>query len=78
MFVACSLSATENSEMMDNVVLREMVNVGGYDRIGAMLPQTVKLLDEFYQPFINKLAQILQEDLFLWKDVYNSTYKEQG
>ena len=46
------------------------VNPGTYNYIkyGRMLNKTKKALDEFYQPFITKFAEILQDDRFLWRD----------
>ena len=35
-----------------------------------MLPSTKNLLLKFYKPFNKKLAQLLNDSRFLWKDVY--------
>ncbi|XP_064646115.1 uncharacterized protein LOC135499313 [Lineus longissimus] len=39
-----------------------------YD-VGPMQASTRKLLDDFFKPFNEALAHILQDDCFLWKDV---------
>ena len=39
-----------------------------YNKYGQMLEKTKKALDEFYQPFITKFAEILQDERFLWRD----------
>jgi hypothetical protein len=58
-------------ETRDEVLGHGLVNVGSeYDKVGPMKPETVKILDEFYQPFVNKFAEMLQDERFLWKDTY--------
>ena len=55
---------------MDKLMHMSAVNPGTYNYIkyGRMLNKTKKALDEFYQPFITKFAEILQDDRFLWRD----------
>ena len=49
---------------------RDMVNVGrNYDTVGPMLPETIRVLNEFYKPFVLRLHQLLGDDRFLWKDI---------
>ncbi|XP_071479286.1 carbohydrate sulfotransferase 15-like [Diadema antillarum] len=38
--------------------------------VGGMLPQTVSLLEDFYQRSNEELSQLLGSDKFLWKDTY--------
>ena len=60
-----------NATALGIVTETSRANVGeGYDSLGPMKPETVKILDEFYQPFVDKFAEILQDPRFLWKDVY--------
>lgn len=55
---------------MAPIIARVKVNVGDmYEKIGPMLPETAAILDEFYQPFMTKLAEILNDERFLWKDI---------
>ena len=72
--VFCLLAAVAdplNATALDKVAERSNVNTGNkYERLGPMKPETVKILDEFYQPFVDKLSEILQDPRFLWKDVY--------
>lgn len=45
-------------------------NVGvNYGVVGPMLPETIAVLNEFYEPFIHRLAELLQDNKFLWKDI---------
>ncbi|CAG6016864.1 unnamed protein product [Menidia menidia] len=37
-------------------------------KLGPMLPATKDLLDKFYQPFNQKLAEVLKNNSFLWSD----------
>ncbi|XP_070184115.1 uncharacterized protein [Littorina saxatilis] len=60
-----------NGTDLATVVEHQLSNVGSeYEKLGPMLPETVKILDEFYQPFVHKFAEILRDDRLLWKDVY--------
>jgi N-acetylgalactosamine 4-sulfate 6-O-sulfotransferase len=34
----------------------------------AMLPETKKMLEEFYAPFNEKLAKLLNDERYIWKD----------
>ena len=45
-------------------------NVGTveYQKVGAMLPETAKVLDDFYRPFIHQFADMLNDKRFLWLD----------
>lgn len=36
------------------------------DRYPKMLPETQKMLREFYEPYNKRLAALLQDDRFLW------------
>ena len=59
-----SLDRTE----MNKLTMVKALNTGSerYIKYGSMLEKTKKALDEFYQPFITKLAEILQDKRFLW------------
>lgn len=35
---------------------------------GPMLPETRKILETFYKPFIQRFASMVGDDKFLWKD----------
>ncbi|XP_070202059.1 carbohydrate sulfotransferase 15-like [Littorina saxatilis] len=61
-----------NSTEMDRVMGHEIVNSGAseYEKYGGMLTETKHILDDFYQPFIHKFAELLADDRFLWEDVY--------
>ncbi|KAK7102840.1 hypothetical protein V1264_021005 [Littorina saxatilis] len=59
-----------NDQDMDAVAAHVVVNSGSdeYHRYGLMLDKTRKVLDDFYQPFIDKFARLLHDRRFLWKD----------
>ena len=55
----------------EKVMAQQLVNVGSeYEKLGPMKPETVKILDDFYQPFVEQFAEILQDRRFLWLDTY--------
>ena len=61
------------SDPVDQKQMRRMVktskrNVGRHD-VGPMLPETKKILHEFFRPFIKRLAVLLGDSKFLWNDV---------
>jgi hypothetical protein len=62
-------------EDRDSVMGHSIVNSGAeeYSKLGPMKPETIRILDKFYEPFVRKMAQLLDDDRFLWRDVYNST-----
>lgn len=37
-----------------------------YDFVGKMLPKTRSILENFYKPYNKQLADILDDDRFLW------------
>ena len=39
------------------------------DRVEPMMPETEQLLHDFYQPFVRRLAAMIGDDRFLWKDL---------
>lgn len=38
-----------------------------------MTPETIAYLDKFFEPYNKKLAELLGDDRFLWKDYRNKT-----
>ncbi|KAL8558831.1 hypothetical protein ACOMHN_031760 [Nucella lapillus] len=60
-----------NSTAMENVMRFLPMNAGGkeYQKFGSMLDKTKKLLDDFYQPFVDQFADMLGDERFRWKDV---------
>ena len=59
-----------NGTLMEKVAGKKAANQGTaeYKKIGHMLPETKRILDDFYQPFITRLAEILNDKRFLWLD----------
>nr|KAG5708482.1 hypothetical protein BaRGS_026209 [Batillaria attramentaria] len=52
------------------IVEHVSVNTGqNYGVVGPMLPETIEILNEFYAPFNARLAELLEDDRFLWKDI---------
>lgn len=52
------------------IVEHVSVNTGqNYGVVGPMLPETIEILNEFYAPFNSRLAELLRDDRFLWKDI---------
>ena len=53
--------------------MRKMVKTSkqnvGHHNVGPMLPETKKILQEFFRPFIARLAVLLGDSKFLWNDV---------
>ena len=45
---------------------RKVANKNDY-AIGPMHNETQELLDEFYLPHIERLAEVLKDERFLWK-----------
>ena len=43
-------------------------NVGSRS-VGPMLPETERMLRDFFRPFVARLADLLGDQRFLWKDV---------
>ena len=64
------VAAQLNGTLMEKVAGKKAVNQGTaeYKKIGHMLPETKKILDDFYQPFITRLAEMLNDKRFLWLD----------
>ncbi|XP_076448266.1 carbohydrate sulfotransferase 15-like [Babylonia areolata] len=59
-----------NKTQMDPVLTQRNANIGHYDKMGDMLPETIAILNEFYKPFVLRLHELLGgDDRFLWKDV---------
>lgn len=55
---------------MAEVIEHDKVNVGSlYDELGPMIPETADILNDFYEPFIDKFAEILNDQRFLWRDI---------
>ncbi len=38
-------------------------------RYPPMLPETKKMLQEFYAPYNKRLAELLKDDRYLWQDI---------
>lgn len=59
----------------DEIMSHELYNPGTveYSKLGPMKPETKAVLDQFYQPFVVKMAELLQDDRYLWRDVYHSS-----
>lgn len=63
---AASMTKEEKDVVMEHVT----VNVGDlYEKLGPMLPETISVLNEFYEPFNQQLAQLLDDEQFLWRDI---------
>ncbi|PVD24222.1 hypothetical protein C0Q70_14692 [Pomacea canaliculata] len=59
-----------NDTLMAAIAEHDSSNVGvNYGVVGPMLPETIAVLNEFYEPFIHRLAELLQDNKFLWKDI---------
>lgn len=57
-------------EEKDVVMEHVTVNVGDlYEKLGPMLPETISVLNEFYEPFNQQLAHLLDDEQFLWRDI---------
>ncbi|KAL8602842.1 hypothetical protein ACOMHN_056336 [Nucella lapillus] len=55
---------------MRPILTHVSTNIGQfYDTVGPMLPETIAVLNEFYKPFVLRLAELLDDDRFLWKDI---------
>ena len=61
------------ADPLNDTAMQEVVqsNVRNQARrnIGPMLPETEKLLHAFYQPFVRRLAAMLEDRRFLWPEV---------
>ena len=56
---------------MQKIIKQETANTGdnqNSQNIGPMLKETQTLLDDFYRPFNELLAELLHDDKYLWKD----------
>ncbi|XP_025106756.1 carbohydrate sulfotransferase 15-like [Pomacea canaliculata] len=63
-------TASMTKEEKDVVMEHVTVNVGDlYEKLGPMLPETISVLNEFYEPFNQQLAQLLDDEQFLWRDI---------
>ena len=65
-FKFLGLSSLTNDQLA-KVATDRHVNEGSINKL-PMLPSTKKLLQEFFKPFNEKLARLLNDDRFLWKD----------
>lgn len=56
---------------MDGLMKFHAVNQGTveYAKSGSMFNSTKKILDEFYEPFVLKFAEMLKDRRFLWTDI---------
>ncbi|KAL8595211.1 hypothetical protein ACOMHN_043364 [Nucella lapillus] len=55
---------------LKNIVWQDIRNQGHLSKsTGPMLPETWRLLEQFYRPFIRRLAAMLGDRKFLWDDV---------
>ena len=55
---------------MKHIISHWTLNVGqNYETVGPMLPETIKILNEFYKPFVLRLSELLGDERFLWKDI---------
>ena len=43
-------------------------NTGNHD-VGPMLPETEKVLSQFFRPFMKRLSDLLHDPRFLWNDL---------
>ena len=64
-----------SDKLLTNIVKVQHINEQNFlhntvDQTFEMLPSTRDLLLKFYKPFNEKLAQLLNDSRFLWKDVY--------
>lgn len=48
---------------------RPVSNRGRHYSVGAMLPATEKLLQKFYAPFNEQLAEVLNNQNYLWREI---------
>lgn len=63
-------TAPLNDTLLEAIAEHDSSNVGvNYGVVGPMLPETIAVLNEFYEPFIHRLAELLQDNKFLWKDI---------
>ncbi|KAK7101939.1 carbohydrate sulfotransferase 15-like [Littorina saxatilis] len=62
--------ATLGRTEMRRILTHVSTNIGqNYDTVGPMLPETIEVLNEFYKPFALRLAELIGDDKFLWKDI---------
>ena len=63
-------SETLGEKAMHFVTSHKAINQGkAIGHLGPMLPETERLLRDFYQPFVRRLAAMTGDDKFLWTDL---------
>ncbi|XP_025108548.1 carbohydrate sulfotransferase 15-like isoform X2 [Pomacea canaliculata] len=60
------LNGTVMKGVLDDVKLKAGIL---YEKVGPMMPETMDILNDFYEPFMENLADILQDERFLWRDM---------
>lgn len=67
------LSCVSFSDPIDEEQMGKICNASekmvGDHKVGSMLPETERILHQFFQPFINRLADLLDDQRFLWNDL---------
>ncbi|KAK7102836.1 hypothetical protein V1264_021002 [Littorina saxatilis] len=62
---------------LNETLMRSMVADKWFDKreehelkkeFGSMVPETVDLLNDFYEPFVDKFAEMLNDERFMWGD----------
>ena len=61
------------SDHLDEKLVQEIekipaFNTGNHD-VGPMLPETEKVLSQFFRPFMKRLSDLLHDPRFLWNDL---------
>lgn len=64
--LAAKLNGTVMKGVLDDVKLKAGIL---YEKVGPMMPETMDILNDFYEPFMENLADILQDERFLWRDM---------
>ena len=69
-FPSLCVTAGLKRTQMRPILTHVSTNIGqNYDTVGAMLPETIEVLNEFYKPFVLRLYELLGDEKFLWKDI---------
>ena len=65
-----NVSGEASNATMEDIAQLEKQRVGHKkDEVAPMLPETQRMLDEFYRPYNQRLAAILQDRKFLWEEL---------
>ena len=66
------LPAALNSTAMHSLVTEKWVGRREEHELrkyfGPMVPETVDMLNDFYEPFVDKFAEMLNDERFQWRD----------